>query len=204
MPASEALTQLTQTHGNSKAVKLWLADALRDGSLEAKAAATWVSESAKLNFRLPDKATSLEEDVIIPASRWQASKTWAADQEQWRWPYDHFFVTIRRKPRRRRIFKGVRFSNARIDQFSRLSTPNLSVGDTTTRKRGGGRPTAASKWGIVASTLVKMEMNGEIASDLDLTPHGLATKLMSRTDELLGQTAMDGFCKSFLEEYRKP
>jgi hypothetical protein len=193
--ASEALNLMADRYGNSHDVKAWLADALRDGKLTAKAAKTWLAAAANLSFKIPADPIELQQDLIVPVGYWRgASKVWNVDQQRWRWPYDQAVVTVRLKPLTRRVFRGLEFRRADVDRL--LRTPGRAT-------KQAGRKTAAAKWGLVAAKLFEMEQFGELAAIHEPSANGVADKLHEHTDGSFGETALWDFSNAFLENYRR-
>ena len=195
--ASDALKRLTEAYGNPTMVKAWLADALRDGDLTARASQTWIADSAKTSFKTPAEPDGVETDIEVPVGYWRQSQTWAADQERWRWPVNQALVTIKRKPARRRIFRGLSFRKSDIDRIAKIRTAQVPQG----QKRGP--KTAAEKWGLVAAKLVEMVQRGELSPALNPTAHSVATKLKDLTDDCFGDNFMYQFSNSFLRNFER-
>lgn len=194
LKASEVINLMTDQYGNRHDVKAWLADALRDGTLSARAAATWLSDKPKISFKLPEDAEALQTDLIVPERYWRASKKWSEDQQDWRWPVNQAIVTVRRKPLKRRYFRGLQFLQADVD---RLQKKRGVKSDAKSR----GPETAAAKWGVVAAKLQVLIERNELAGVEKPSGNALANKLAILTNDVFEKTSLGDFSRAFLDNH---
>ena len=110
--ANEAVKLLSQAGQNPESSKSMFAEALREGELQARAEAVWLSEHKRLNeaWRSHKFHDDVERNILVPTNYWRSEKQHMDDRTRWRWSQNKFFYTIRKKPLKRRMFVGVEFS----------------------------------------------------------------------------------------------
>lgn len=136
-------------------VKNTLADFLRDGFLRVRVSATWISEETLLSRAIIiPVAGDVERNVIIEPKRWKSDKWHTSDRDRWRWPTNIFFHTLRRSPFKRRIFRGVSFSN---DDLNRLRPDWFG---STKPQRGRKHDTGPRDLGWLE--VVELALSGEL------------------------------------------
>lgn len=132
-----------------------LADFLRDGFLRVHVKATWISTETLLSraIAIPVEG-EIERNVIVQTKLWRSDRWLAADQARWRWPTNTFFYTLRKSPIKRRIFRGVRFSN---DDLKRLRPDWFG---STKPQRGRKHDTGPRDLGWLA--VMELALTGEL------------------------------------------
>ena len=110
--AKETLAVLSTEGRNPVSVKAMIADYLRDGLLEARAEAVWVSTEPNLgkSWKTDDVTADVERNIVVPVRYWRTDRRAETDRARWRWPYNKFFYTLAASPLKRRMFKGITFS----------------------------------------------------------------------------------------------
>ncbi len=122
--AKDVLTLVEGQLGGATFAKATLADKLRDGALRAVAATTWLSTEKSLAKALRvAHANDVVHNVLLNPFAFRKSRNFTADVAEWRWPYNKFFVTHRKKQLTRRAFVGVRLSRADLSRSFDLSKP---------------------------------------------------------------------------------
>lgn len=131
MPAKKVYEALTADVRDPGRVENMLALYLRNGSLRAHADAIWRSDE-----RFTTQAwKSCPDDAIggpIPLRYWRFEKALAEDRLLWRFVANRFLATIRLKPLRRIMMKGVAFSVADLQKLQ----PAIFSPGPEKRKRG--------------------------------------------------------------------
>ena len=124
--ANEALALVEGQLGGAPFAKATLSDKLRDGPLRAVASATWLSTERGLTKALREsEAEGVITNVLLHPLAFRKSKNFTLDTKEWRWPYNKFFVTHRKRQLTRRAFIGVRFSREDLSRWFDLSKPKV-------------------------------------------------------------------------------
>jgi hypothetical protein len=151
IPASEALELLYRDNGGWLGNKFLLAERLKDGKLQARAARLWTSDAPSINSAWKSRADAeAEENVQVETSVWRGSRYWLEDVIDWRWPDNRFLITRTKKPAERTFVEGVEFDSAQVAEL----LPAKS------RKNIGGRNIRAPDWEKIGVALVNMANQG--------------------------------------------
>lgn len=151
IPASEALELLYPHHGGWLGTKSLLAELLKDGKIQARAARIWSSDAPSISSAWKSRADAeADEDVEVPRSVWGTSRYWSEDVTNWRWPDNRFVLTRTKKPAERTFVEGVEFYRAHV----------LALLPQRSRKGVGGRSIRATDWEKVGVALVTMAHQG--------------------------------------------
>jgi hypothetical protein len=136
MKASLVLDHILTKGIDPTTAKANLADDLRDGRLRAKATVTWVSNEPLLSkaWKSSIGGELRETNVEIPTRYWRQNKNIVNDIALWRWPVNCFAMTIKNKPKRRRMMRGISLS---IEDLANLY-PTVLGGLSGKRRRGPG------------------------------------------------------------------
>ncbi len=189
--AKVALSKLDpRTHSVAKQT---IAGHLRDGKMSAFAAEVWISEAPSVSaaWRGLEKIDA-QTDIELPAAFFRASKRWALDQDDWRWPGSRFSITIGVKPvRRRRMMRGVKFNAA---EFAKIfDSPATSK---------GGRPPKVDEWHAFYHKIIEIALAGRLTSADFPTPTALSVEILEQFQGLNFETLklpISKIYKSFVE-----
>jgi hypothetical protein len=136
----EALSLLTKSPAEIPAMKIRLADLLKDGLVEARAQRLWVSNDPNLNLAWDNREDAdAETDLDVEPSVWRSSRYWNDDLSLWRWQENRFVVTRRRRPADRTIIEGLSLKRADLQKLR--GTRKASAA-----RRPGGRPPKMDEW----------------------------------------------------------
>ena len=111
---------------------------LRNGDLRAKAAAIWKSDERFTTTAWKNQPEEVSSGPI-PVAYWRKEKAIEEDRSQWRIPANQFLATVRLKPRRRIMMRGVRFY---LPDLKRLQ-PQV-FGETSAKPKRGRPPELGS------------------------------------------------------------
>ena len=176
--ASEALEHLYWHHGGWVGTKFLLAELLKDGKLQARAARLWTSDAPSIDLAWKSRGDAeAKENVEVAPSVWRRSQYWLEDVINWRWPDNRFLLTRTKKPAERTFVEGVTFRTAQVAEL----LPAKS------RKGIGGRSIRAPDWEKIGVALVTMAHQGVFRPPISegRTEAGLRTKPSSSTKSLL-------------------
>ena len=107
---------------------------LRNGDLRAKAAAIWKSDERFTTAAWKNQPEEVSSGPI-PVAYWRKEKAIEEDRSQCRIPANQFLATVRLRPRRRIMMRGVRFY---LPDLKRLQ-PQV-FGETSAKPRRGRPP----------------------------------------------------------------
>lgn len=157
--ARDALDALTANGEDPNAAMESLATYLRLGKLRAQAKQVWISEEVTVEKAWKARPEPAEPGGLepVPVTFWRTDKNWIEDVRLWRWPVDRFHTTLRIKPPKRRIFRGVRFSRGDLE---RLFPDHFHEG----RRKGARGPLPdVSRRDTIWLQLFQMALEGQFA-----------------------------------------
>jgi hypothetical protein len=177
--AYDALKAMKKPGGDTNQIIQSFATDLRFGNLRAQAHLMWDSEEP--NLAKAWKRYPAEGDIYsdIPLARWRSHKNWPDDVANWRWPTNCFHVTVRNKPIKRCMMRGVRFSRP---DLAKLHPETFGNGK---RPRQRGMQKDDSRRDTVWLAIIEMLLAGELIADGKLQYDGitdLANELYDRVN----------------------
>lgn len=161
--ARDALTRFAASSGGPRPFKENVADALRDGSVKARAGVIFRSQAATVSAALkegPRPETGVYQEVRPDVFR--ASKRWGQDTSNWRWPYDQFFVTTSLKRSRRTILRGVQLN---VDDLEKLVAHENGGAEKKTRSGIGGAPKKEAAWDVFWFSVIQLAKEDRLDTD---------------------------------------
>ena len=166
--ANEALRKLDPLLGRLQA-KQTIAEYLRDGEIVAWASQVWESSEVSIGRAWKGtKKSNLLTEVQLEPVIFRASKKWAMDQADWRWPFNNFSITIGPPSnRRRKLLRGVQF---RRDQIQKIAdeiadTPNRFNVVIPTPTSNAGRKIRKADWDSFWFEVVAIAQRGDLNQD---------------------------------------
>ena len=180
--ANQALLVVEKVLNGRGDAKSAIAECLRDGDVRAMASERWISRAKLISDAWSADAPRLNyrTDALIECKSFRASKCWSLDQDEWRWPFNKFSISIKTSPsRRRHMFAGVKLNRLDLERVILRRNPT-----------GVGSPGKPEQWVALWHALIEMERSDRLNATTFPSIESLEAAVLGEIDDGLSSKSI--------------